>query len=60
MFFNISSLFKLSPTIDPKAIADRLHSYKLADVYKLVRIADEARCRKSGNLSKFQIYFYAK
>ncbi|CAO3694384.1 unnamed protein product [Umbelopsis ramanniana] len=45
LFCNIGSLFKLSPTIDRKAVAERLHSYKLADVYKLIRIADEARCR---------------
>ncbi|KAG2185392.1 hypothetical protein INT44_002183, partial [Umbelopsis vinacea] len=49
IFRNIGSLFQLSPTIDSKAIADRLHSYKLADVYKLIRIADEARCRESGH-----------
>ncbi|KAI8575946.1 hypothetical protein K450DRAFT_259089 [Umbelopsis ramanniana AG] len=50
LFRNIGSLFQFSPTLDSKAIADRLHSYKLADVYKLVRIADEARCRESRNL----------
>jgi hypothetical protein len=53
LFCNIGSLFKLSPTIDRKAVAERLHSYKLADVYKLIRIADEARCRNGGNSSEF-------
>ncbi|GAB5593745.1 hypothetical protein Unana1_08645 [Umbelopsis nana] len=41
---NLAMHFNICPAVDIASIAAKLHSYKLADVYALLRLADEKRC----------------
>jgi hypothetical protein len=43
LFQNLSRQFNLSLTSDIQCIIAKLHSYKMADIYMLLRLADEKR-----------------
>lgn len=49
---NLAMHFNICPAVDIASIAAKLHSYKLADVYALLRLADEKQCLMAAETSK--------
>lgn len=52
MFQGFADQLRLSEDIDIKSLSAKLHSYKMADVYMLLRLADELRCMRGAETSK--------
>ncbi|KAJ2964359.1 hypothetical protein NQZ79_g706 [Umbelopsis isabellina] len=48
MFQGFADQLRLSEDIDIKSLSAKLHSYKMADVYMLLRLADELRCMRGA------------
>jgi SpoVK/Ycf46/Vps4 family AAA+-type ATPase len=52
MFQGFADELHLSGDMDISSISAKLHSYKMADIYMLLRLADEQRCTRGGETSK--------
>lgn len=57
MFRGIADQLHLSEDIDIESLSAKLHSYKMADIYMLLRLADELRYMRGAENSKRIVLF---